>query len=282
MTIGPFAFTPKGRIEYGYKVISGASAKLDRAATLARELDKVVGAWLAKRAPALTLERQGAIYTWYPVERESPPAELSVRAGEIIQHLRSALDHTAWALAGEKATRATQFPLAIDASDFRKASGQMLRGIGGTAAALIEEVQPYQRTGDLRLLAVAAMSNLDKHRLLYASSLAVCLDAAMVEFRSKFHDLRGIKFKQGTMESAIDAIRAGERPWVAQVDVVSLTNPAALDLSAEVNLRPGLWDQRVMFRAKLGRTETFMPANEFNDLVKRVTALVSMFDVHLP
>ncbi len=117
----------------------------------------------------------------YEVTREvrlSP--ELSIRVGEFIYNLRSALDHLVFALAwhdgGKKPTggheRKLQFPIEDRPKSFWTRRNTLLKGVSDPNVALIERYQPYKGcswTGILRDL-----SNTDKHRELL--TLAGALD----------------------------------------------------------------------------------------------------------
>lgn len=96
--------------------------------------------------------------------------------GDVLHSLRSALDHTAWALvkAGSepnpKAERLVQFPIYDDPADFRRTLPSRLPGISDEQRAIIESVQPYSEGEYSAAFAtLAQMSNDDKHRFIHTS-----------------------------------------------------------------------------------------------------------------
>src|SRR5271166_2457912 len=100
----------------------------------------------------------------------SVPARFSVLAGEIVYHLRSALDHLVWQLV--IANRATpghshEFPI-FKAKPLKKDHFEKkIRGVSPRTAAIIESLQPY-RAGTAAdndpLWILHDLCRIDKHR----------------------------------------------------------------------------------------------------------------------
>jgi hypothetical protein len=96
--------------------------------------------------------------------------ELSIRVGEFIYNLRSALDHLVFALAwhdsGKKPTgsheRKLQFPIEDREKSFDARRNTLLKGVSDSNVALIERYQPYKRCDWMGVL--RDLSNTDKHR----------------------------------------------------------------------------------------------------------------------
>jgi hypothetical protein len=121
---------------------------------------------------------EGVEYVLYAVIREKPPPEFSLIIGDVVQNLRSALDHLVYALAPPKVRRKrqTQFPIFTDECRFKVLSPPMIEGIAGDERTLLERVQPYNATNvpDNDPLAILnKLSNLDKHRLLIPTIAAI-------------------------------------------------------------------------------------------------------------
>jgi len=104
------------------------------------------------------------------------PLRFSVLAGEIIQHLRSSLDHLIWALVLQRHAHPdfkVQFPICVREEEFiaAKKSG-IIKGISGTAQAIIERLQPYRNANwrstvfDDPLRIIHDLNITDKHKLL--------------------------------------------------------------------------------------------------------------------
>jgi hypothetical protein len=114
-------------------------------------------------------------YRSFAVEREAPPQDWPLLAGEAIQNLRSALDHMVYAASGGE--ERTQFPIFTDPDRFREKAPGMLQGVPESVRAAIEKAQPYRdyqpdpRQAMLEELRV--LSNRDKHRTLATIASAV-------------------------------------------------------------------------------------------------------------
>lgn len=101
------------------------------------------------------------------------PVEISSLAGDVLQNLRSSLDHLAFELfmlgtqgkAGDG--KHVSFPIFDDATAyFNHAPGKM-KGMLGDAIAAIDGTQPYQG-GNNVLWQIHRLNNIDKHRFLIA------------------------------------------------------------------------------------------------------------------
>ena len=131
------------------------------------------------------------------VEVDPLPAEFSLRVGEVLQGLRSGLDHLAYALATahtqplpDEWAELSEFPIFGDESKagtpgtgsarFHQASKggvpvpasglAKIQGIAPAAQAIIEGLQPYHRGADYRddpLWRLHELSRIDKHRLVH-------------------------------------------------------------------------------------------------------------------
>ena len=114
-------------------------------------------------------------------ETPSTPIEWSIRLGEILYNLRSALDHLVWQLVlanGQTPGRHNAFPIVKTEEAWKKqAKGQWaLSGASQGAVDMIRCLQPY--TGGIGLLfnvggfwKLHSLCNIDKHRHLI---LAIC------------------------------------------------------------------------------------------------------------
>jgi hypothetical protein len=105
---------------------------------------------------------------------KAPPLHLAAIAGDMLQNLRSALDHLAVQLVlanGQQPTRATAFPIFEDAARFEGQTGQRkLRGMNAAAIARIQDLQPCYGRNPYRsrmLLLLEDLNNIDKHRHLH-------------------------------------------------------------------------------------------------------------------
>jgi hypothetical protein len=105
-----------------------------------------------------------------------PPIEFAVRAGEIINHLRSSLDHLVWQLVLRKHSSPSfkvQFPICVTVTKYKEAiRGGIINGIARSAQTIIQGAQPYHRAipADDPLAILHELNNIDKHKLLLVVS----------------------------------------------------------------------------------------------------------------
>ena len=105
----------------------------------------------------------------YSVLLPIAPFNLLSTAGDIVQNLRSALDHLACQLvdaAGGKPSRDTAFPIFKDGELYRKYRGRKVAGMKAEAVAAIDALNPY-RGGNEKLWILHRLNNKDKHQLLF-------------------------------------------------------------------------------------------------------------------
>jgi hypothetical protein len=90
-------------------------------------------------------------------------------AGDVIQNLRTALDHLAnhlVAVAGNAPSRRVEFPIAKDAATYEAEKARKVEGMRAEAVEAIDRLKPY-RGGNELLWNIHALNNTDKHRMLF-------------------------------------------------------------------------------------------------------------------
>ena len=96
------------------------------------------------------------------------PIEYSIRLGEIVYNLRSALDQLVWQLvhANYKApSHLNEFPIFDDESRFNEAIKRKLKGVSQESSAKIKEMQPFSKNDKWSpLKTLHSLCNIDKHR----------------------------------------------------------------------------------------------------------------------
>ncbi len=163
--------------------IESAKLKVRRAAELVDTLRGLAKEYASNDTNLIVEESGGAQKLRFP---NAPPTVIALLAGEIVYHLRSALDHSAFALVGSNPAGITlppkwqdrcQFPLCMEVplqgnpptpvtvplpfNFFRKS----LPGITVGAFTFIETLQPYNGgSGPLQLGWLGQLANIDKHR----------------------------------------------------------------------------------------------------------------------
>src|ERR1700730_13558450 len=99
--------------------------------------------------------------------REIDP-RFSVLAGEILHHLRTALDHVVWHLTPEPRSNSIEFPVFSKRptnNDEIASFKSKIKGISAAARTVIECEQPYHRPDPLEhsLWIIHDMDRIDKH-----------------------------------------------------------------------------------------------------------------------
>lgn len=160
--------------------LDGVRAKLDRADQHLDELKTGVAAFNASDPykVAQNFDFPSGIFTLNIVHIEQPPIEWGTIIGDVIANLRSALDHLAWqlgSLSGVEPHPKTEFPIFKEPAEYADARAQQkIVSLSPTDRALIDGLQPYQRTNNVDddpLWMLHELSNVDKHRTLHSVSL---------------------------------------------------------------------------------------------------------------
>lgn len=104
------------------------------------------------------------------------PLTVSAIAGDMLQNLRSALDHLAYqlVLVGEQRPGPfthVYFPIADDHSQYRNRRPRQTKGMRADAVSAIDALKPY-RGGNETLWRLHRLNNIDKHRLLVTAGSA--------------------------------------------------------------------------------------------------------------
>jgi hypothetical protein len=101
------------------------------------------------------------------------PFDAIAASGDIIQNLRSSLDHLAYQLvmvgtndAGPKHVRRIQFPIAEDFGAYETRKAGQVEGMRDDAKLAIDAVKPY-KDGNDNLWRIHELNNIDKHRCLF-------------------------------------------------------------------------------------------------------------------
>ncbi|MDE2734093.1 MAG: hypothetical protein OXI72_06845 [Gemmatimonadota bacterium] len=135
----------------------------------------------------------------YRGETPKVPLGWSVRIGEILYNLRSALDHLVWQLVlinGQTPGQYNSFPIVSDKSKWDKEKSRKLKGISQKDEEMIRRLQPY--TGGINLpfdvsafWALHTLCNIDKYRHLILA--AISLDMSNPIFGHDFSPVQGLK-----------------------------------------------------------------------------------------
>lgn len=161
-------------------LLSGCFAKLERASETLAGLTSEIETFNAKAAKQIDMKgaisRDGLEYVLTASGAVEIPSRYAVLTGEVIHHMRSALDHLICALVvanGGSITKQHQFPICSTRDLYKRAGDKgMIRGLKPSSYAIIEAQQPYHQANpiDTILAVVQDYDNQDKHRLLLVTS----------------------------------------------------------------------------------------------------------------
>ncbi len=104
------------------------------------------------------------------MKADEVPEEIALITGDIIQNLRSALDHLAYKLFTVGSGNGTSgshiyFPIADNFAQYERDKGGKTRGIAQQAKDVIDTIRPYHGGNDT-LWKIHKLNIIDKHRLL--------------------------------------------------------------------------------------------------------------------
>jgi len=147
-------------------------AKVERAKQQLSELDTTLGAFFRTNPYKVGTKRdpQTRRLIYYLVSVRDVPLEISVIAGEVLQSLRSALDHLAYQLVlvgtGQSGPfNHVYFPIFDSASKYQAGKLGQIKGMRQDAIDVIDGLKPYKGGNDI-LWRLHKLNIVDKHRLL--------------------------------------------------------------------------------------------------------------------
>ena len=162
-------------------LFEGCRAKFERADNRLKEFEQDVGSAATENVYGITSEDDPI--TGEYVVRALLPHDLflqySVTAGEIIHQLRSSLGHLVWQLiianGGSHKEGITGFPAFHDEAMYKNRGLQIIAGVSGSDAKIIEESHPFHSNDYMAhpLYVLNQLWNLDKHRLLIVAGVAL-------------------------------------------------------------------------------------------------------------
>lgn len=210
-------------------------------------------------------------FAWNVFEDHPPPLRFAVMAGEVVHHLRGALDYTICALVeerGNKPTRKHHFPIVQTLTEFKERSNQGLSGISAAATAIIEAEQPYHSPDPANAF-LPLLKNLDdrnKHQLLpivvsagvfreYSVNLDTT-DDEQIGWTQSGHIAHATPQGGEIMRLVLDTPHANARPQVEFSLQLAFLGAGA---SAIVPLAPTLSDAAKYIRQLVGKVAEARP-----------------------
>ena len=128
----------------------GINAKIDRAGHQIRTLSADIDEFCAdvRRSIVHEIDKGTGEQKWvFRGVTPEPPIEWSIRVGEILYNLRSALDHLVWQLVlanGQEPTRVNQFPICDEEAAWTiRRTNKLLEGVAQKHKEMIRYLQPF-------------------------------------------------------------------------------------------------------------------------------------------
>ena len=127
----------------------GINAKIDRANNQINLLSTEIDDFCARIRQSIVheIDRDAGGQKWvYRGVTPEVPIEWSIRAGEILYNLRSAMDHLVWQLVlanGEEPTQVNQFPILDEEMEWADRTTKSLKGVADDDKKRIRYLQPF-------------------------------------------------------------------------------------------------------------------------------------------
>ena len=146
--------------------------KIQRAKEHLVHLESEIKSFLATNPYVVGTKRnpQTRQLIYYLVSVENVPRRIAAIAGEVLQNLRSVLDHLAYALfmvgpggLSSASAKHVYFPISDDAAKYATESIGKVKGMRKDAIDAINAVKPYKGGNDT-LWILHKLNNVDKHR----------------------------------------------------------------------------------------------------------------------
>ncbi len=154
----------------------GPRAKVERAKEHIVQLEKILGIFLESDPYKVVAKRDSQTRKpiYYVGNIKHTPALITTISGDILQNLRSALDHLAYQLflvgtnGASGPGRHIYFPIADSPPEYKSSLPGKVKGMRQDAIDAINCIEPYKGGKGHQLWVLHKLNNIDKHRLLVA------------------------------------------------------------------------------------------------------------------
>lgn len=136
---------------------------------------------------------------YYLLEIKEVPPNIALISGDVVQNLRSALDHLAYSLFVKETKNRVlgthiYFPIEKDAQTYETEKTRKTRGISQQVLNIIDRIKPYKGGND-NLWRIHELNRIDKHRLLLTITTKSSFESLDIgaymstHMKNSFHDL---------------------------------------------------------------------------------------------
>jgi hypothetical protein len=210
--------------------------KIERAKELVRDLETRLTAFkgdypydVISEIDAQTSQRTFRFRT-----RHDIPVEISLRTGEVLQNLRSALDYVVCALVEKKTpggtTRFTGFPVFPNAQEYKAGSPRKIHGMAKRAMHAMDLNKPYKGGTDA-LWHLRQLNDREKHRLLLTAGIAFRVNVD-TKFGGSYLIQRGRSIRMGGTIIRED-VTPPNRVFPVEDGAVFFTAPADMNVDPQ-------------------------------------------------
>jgi hypothetical protein len=173
--------------------------KIERAKKHLSDLEEIITPYrgMRKRESILNEDRRSGEPPFKFYDLPVIPFEALACAGDVIQNLRSALDHLAFQLftvgsPGQAPSRRFGFPICSSFGAYEADKGTKVEGMREDAKKAIDRLKPY-KGGNSRLWMLHELNNIDKHKFLLTQGEDVLCDANFLEAPNPDHPYYWLK-----------------------------------------------------------------------------------------
>ncbi len=131
------------------------TSKIGRAQRLKEDLEKVLVTFFASQPYTIETktDAQSKRLIYFVTKADEVPEEIALITGDIIQNLRSALDHLAYNLftigsGNGTSGRHIYFPIAEDFSEYERIKNKRTEGLAQQAKDAIDTIKPFREGND--------------------------------------------------------------------------------------------------------------------------------------
>ena len=158
------------------KAIDRIGLKIERADKHVRDLNTALDTFYATNPCGIAkkIDSQTREPIYYVSRLADIPTSISIIAGDVLNNLRSALDHLAYSLVavgtGKTLSKQVSFPIADSAAQYKSIQfRRKIEGAGQDPIKRLDALKPYKGGNDT-LWHLGQLNNIDKHRLLLTAS----------------------------------------------------------------------------------------------------------------
>jgi hypothetical protein len=182
------------------KAIDRIRAKVTRAKQHIQDFQLALGSFYDTKPYAVGIKEdtQAGKRIYYVVKADPSPDELTAIVADVIQNLRSPLDHIAYQLvldarSGTKPEWVVYYPISGSATDYPATRRGKIKGVRQEVIDAIDETEPYKGGKGHALWQLNELNKPDKHELLIGAGMFLGGVDISPDFMRTFKELPGFE-----------------------------------------------------------------------------------------